>query len=489
VRWALPIVLLGATSARAVEYEVRATTLGQADQLRRLDVRDGTPLAGTVDRRRLTQDLSLWVHDILPADPDTAVAPRLEIVASLRFDRDFGDYRDTHDSGGVDVVPELHNDQLDLLLLYVEGRDLARGLLDFRAGRQTMADSLDYYAFDGADVVLHPPIYLAVEGFGGLQVRERSPLSSPTMELDGTSTSIYWQDERTALSPMFGGALLTHGLRSVQARASYRRTMSRATVRTTCFSGPCADGVDALDLYGVDEEKVALSVRGTIAERVQPFSGARYNVLTVRLDRAEAGARVVLTENHALTPAWSLFIPDFNGDSIFNLYDLHPYQDASLTWDARLGPELRGYARYLLRRFANQPSTAADGDAPVDTSAFHHGAGAGARLDRRSTSVSLDGRYEGGYGGLVAGADATAQRLVTERVTLLGRASALRFENDLRDPAVSRATWAVGLVGSARCRIASPAALQLLLEENRSEVYPSYLRLLVLLDLGYPEVP
>jgi len=483
VRAAVIIVVLGSATVRGAEFEVTTTTIGQADQLRRLDALAGTPTAEKLDRRRLTQELDLRVFEILPPpEADSGdVVPRLQLVTTLRFDRDFGDYRDS------ELVPEVRNDQLDVLTLYLEGQDFARGMLDWRVGRQTLSDLLDLYAFDGADIVFHPPIHVAVEGFGGLMVRERMPLSSPTLELDGTSRSLYWDDEREALSPMFGGALMTHGLRAVQARASYRRTMSRADVETTCLFGPCADGVDRIALSGIDEEKVALTVRGAIAGAVHPWAGARYNVLTVRLDRAEAGVRVAPHADHALTPAWSRHVPDFDGDSIFNLYALHAYQDASLTWDVRIAPGLRGHARYLVRRFTNEASSAADGDAPAETSDLHHGAGAGARLDGTRGQVRLDGRYEGGYGGLVAGADLAAlRRLAGETLTLEGRASALRFENDLRAEQLDRATWALSLVASARWQLASWAAPQLLLEENRSEVYPSYLRMLVLLDLGYP---
>lgn len=483
LRAALAIAFVSAPAGGA-QFEVKATTLGQADQIRRLEVADGSPVARTVDRHRLTQELELRVFELLPPpDPDSGhVVPRLQMVSALRFDRDFGDFR------GRSAVPELENDQVDVLDLFIEGRDFASGTVDFRVGRQTMYDALDLYAFDGADVVFHPPIHLAVEGFGGFMVRERRPLSSPTFEIDGASRSLYWDDERKALSPMFGGALMTHDLRVVQARASYRRTMSTADVETTCLFGPCPDGRDRIEISGTDEEKVALTVRGAIADVAHPWAGARYNILTVRLDRAEAGVRVVPHPDHALTPAWTRHVPDFDGDSIFNLYMLHAYQDGSLTWDVRLAPSLRGHARVLARRFSNEPSNVDEGDLPVDTTSWHRGAGAGATIESAHGSLRLDGRYEGGYGGLVTGADVAAlRRLRGDRLTLEGRASALRFETDMRTEEFARDTWALSLVASLRWQLASWAAPQLLLEENRSEVYPSYLRVLVLLDLSAPE--
>lgn len=482
MRRALALAALLPGAARAFDFEVGAATIGQGDQIRRFSG-DGVVL---MNRRRLTQILSLRLYDFLPPpDPDSGrPVPRLQMISQMRFDTNFGDFVDNMDADGVLVVPEIEDDQFDLLLLYVEGRDFLRGTTDFRVGRQAMDDPLDWFALDGADVLFRAPLHVGVEGFGGLEVRGDDPLSSPTMELDGTTTTVL-SEEHAALAPTFGGALVTHGLRDLSARASYRRTISTAATAacpSICADPSLSDGVEN-EYTGVVEEKVAASVRGRIIDALYPYGGLRYNLLVARPDLAEAGVRVQIHPRHAVTPAYSRFVPTFAGDSIFNVFSTEAYQDGALTYDVMPRSGLRAYAKGLVRRYANEARDDMD-----ETSATHVGGGAGGRLALRRGFVRLDGRADGGYGGLAAGGDLSGEwRFLVDRLALSGRVSALRYESDaaLRDEAVRRGTWSLGLQGGARWVLAEGVALHALAEENRSTLYESYFRLLGMLDLGY----
>ncbi len=467
--------------AHAYDFEISATTVGQGDQIRRFQ--DGEVVLLT--RRRVTQLLGLRVFGFLPAqDPDSGrVVPRLQLVGALRFDTDFAEFRDNTDEGGIVVVPELDNDQLDVLSLTVEGRDFLDATTDFRVGRQVVVDPLDYYAFDGGQFFFHPPIYLGVEGFGGFQVRGTDPLSSPSFEIDGTTDSVLAPDEPEALSPMFGGAIQTHGLRDVFARASYRRTFSTVAVVAVPTAGADAERTSAIE--GIDEEKLAVSARARIGDGLHPYAGVRWNALTARADLGEAGVRVALHPRHAVTPAWAMAAPDFEGDSIWNLYSTEPYHDASLTYDVvvtRAHPYvIEGYARTLARRYANEVQ-----DEVTEGSALHHGAGAGARLMFGRGFARVDGRFEDGFGGRTAGGDVSGRfDVLVDSVALEGRVTVLQFQNDVRAEALKRDMWSLGAQAGARWVLTDGVALHLLAEENSNQLYTSYLRLLAMLDLAY----
>ena len=463
--------LLLALPAAGYDFEITTESVGQGYQLRRY-APEGVVV---VARRRFTEALTLRIFELLPPpDPDSGKpTPRLEIVTAMRFGTDFGAYVDGTDAMGRDAVPELEDDALDLVFAYVEGRDL--GPVAFRVGRQVVADVLDYYSFDGARVVLQAPAHLAVEATGGSEVKGASRLGSSTLELDGTGQSIR-SDQSSALAPTVGGALETWGLRDLHGRVAYRRTWSRARI-----DDPATPDLDSdLELDGVEEEKVGASLDGRIGDAAQPYGAARYNLLTGRVDMIDGGTRVGLHPDHAVTAGYAYSVPDFAGDSIFNVYSIRPAQDASLRGDSRLGLGLRVYERYTLRRFAD------DVDAGGAGAVFSHVAGAGARLALRRGEIGTDLFYGDGYGGLYAGGSVAGRTLLLrERLLLEGRLLGARMANDVRDDLVRRDLLSLGVQAGARYVLVEGAAVHLLLEENRNDLYPSQLRVLAVLDLGY----
>ena len=103
----------------------------------------------------------------------------------MRLDADFGGYLLGAPTGAA-AIPELKQSQLDILYAYFGGRNVG-GRLDFELGRQIHFDLVNFYAFDGADLLLHLSRLFAVEALAGTEVRGDLPLSSPIYELDGTS--------------------------------------------------------------------------------------------------------------------------------------------------------------------------------------------------------------------------------------------------------------------------------------------------------------
>src|SRR5262245_49924137 len=135
---AVAVVLTAAPDAGAYEFEIEATSIGQAYQLVWFRPNHEDVI---LNRRRFTQSLRLHIWDILaprrdPGYPDRA-PPRapaeVYFTSSLRFDNDFGSFTQgdvVHGSQtdpAKQLAPELQNYDraLDLLYAYVGARDVA----------------------------------------------------------------------------------------------------------------------------------------------------------------------------------------------------------------------------------------------------------------------------------------------------------------------------------------------------------------------------
>lgn len=548
-RWWLAALVMAATSAPApagaYEFELLARSIGQAEELRSLRLL-GPDL--TLARRRFTQTLALHVWDIGRPhdewwrlyDPKPRRGPRLSFQSYVRLDHDFGDYTGgdlflgTRSVDAVDLVPELESDsmQLDVLYAFLAAEGLLDGKVDLYAGRQLGLESLDWYAFDGAAVRVRSPWHLAGEVFGGLQVRDASPVGSPTFEPDGTSSgecqeylesgvpgSGAWRPidlgrpdhnsrfrndldvcpQRDQLMPTFGGAIALDGASRLSARLSYRRTMSR----TPDLIGPAnrfderdvgyyPDEIGQAPAWGTNQEHVSLEARAPIdlaGDRVQvtPYGAARYSLLHALVDEALAGTRVKLGA-HSLEPELFYSFPTFDGDSIFNAFSVQPYVDGRLTYElSPRGAPWTGYARGWMRRFRiEDPGTAAPG-ADVDSGALAGGAQVGARWVMAPERVArVDLFHEGGYGGRRTGGFALVSWRVAAPLLVSTRLSVIDFAEDLR-PELDATS--LGAQVGATYRIHEGMATSVIAEETSSQIARSQLAVFFLLDLAFqPEL-
>jgi len=141
-------------------------------------------------------------------------------------------------------VPGVSSYRLELLTAYLEGRNLLGRRLDFRLGRQMRIDPLGFYLFDGGLVLVHLPYSVAVEGYGGLEVRGGIPFSPERFEPDGlqrlSREGLDPAEFPTIESPtipwVVAGAIRTDGYMPLHAIASetsslglHRRSGSRRT--------------------------------------------------------------------------------------------------------------------------------------------------------------------------------------------------------------------------------------------------------------------
>jgi len=543
---ALAVAALAPRLARAYEFEIRTRTYGQAEELRSIRFVGGSLL---LTSRTFTQTLALSIWDIgrpsriwrlYDSTPDRVGGPRISLQTYLRLDHDFGDWvTGDIDVGGrtlsaIDTIPELENQslQLDVLYAYVAIDDLADGMLDLHLGRQIAVDALDWFAMDGLTARVESRLGIAAEAFGGLVVRESSPVGSGTFEPDGTSgaecqeyvegatagtgswqpidlgfrtdTNPFRSDvevcpQRDELMPTFGGALELFGLRRLNARLSYRRAISP----TTGLIG-AADRLDNRDLglypdeqgqapdWGTNQERIALEARAPHdfargRGQLEAHAAARYSLLHSVIDEALAGARV-RWQGDAIEPELAWTFPTFDGDSIFNAFSIQPVVEGRLTWDhAQRDAPWSTYARSFLRRFRTEDSGRAAPGADVTTGRLAYGGAAGGRLvvapDR---ALRLDLLAEGGYGGRRTGGNASARWRLHPKWIAASRLSFIDVRSDLPDGVDG---WTLGVQAGGTHILHDEIALSLIAEETTSPAHTAALALFALVDLAFrPEL-
>jgi hypothetical protein len=461
-------VVFAAMPARAYDFQVDAETIGQAYQLRAAD-------DALVNRRRIAQYIGLHVYNLGPHDDLGRPLPNNQfyLTASMRFDADMGDFPQLTELNGRTPQHELFPEKLDLLYGYLGGRDVF-GFIDFELGRQILIDMYDWYSFDGLHVTARMPYHVAAEVWGGLNVSGEGILDSPIYRVDGTALggnengSLAARQE-DVLQPTFGVAARTYGLRFLQARLSYERTMSPT-------GDPRAPGEPG---WGVVDEHVGLTARGNLwAGKLVPWFAFRYNILAGRLDELYAGARTQFGRQ-GVSVEYVLAAPTFDGDSIWNVFASQAFDDIRVAYDVAFW-KVRAYAQAFTRLFYDDNGTYASG-----------GGNLGGRLALGTRGwVRLDGYYEDGYGGRRAGVDlATRIRLYGDDLGIRkgsvfaeGRLSYASFQDDSRpvDHAES-----FGLQAGLRWTPLDGISVHGLLEENVNRIYLSQLRVIALLDLSF----
>jgi hypothetical protein len=452
-----------ARPAAGYDFEVTSRTEGYAYQLRRYG-QDGIQLW---NRRRLTQYLGLRIFNLLGTDGEAIgsrpgrLLPLVTFHALMRLSTDFGSFADS-----VPVVPEVENNQLDLMVAALEGRNLW-GMLDFAAGRQIDMEALDFFAFDGLKVRVTSPWHLYLEAYAGTQVAGAHPFSSAVFETDGASGD----RSREAWSPTFGLATGIDDVRGAHVRAAYRGLASKATPATHGAGG------SGDSLWGVDQEVLFLGAGIDLPWlRLRPQLALRYDLLTAQVDDLQASAVLPLAPELEAQLEYLRSRPHFDGDSIFNIFTLEPFSAVSGRATLRLWSQLSLSARLGYRWF-----WAAEAEGPdVERSATSLGCVVGWRRARVHANLEAHGLL--GREGTTMGADLDGGWTPRRFVTLEGRLSAVRlYDSTHRD----KALFSFGVQAGALFRLVRGVRLLVLLEDNVSRLYASALRLLGVLDMEF----
>jgi hypothetical protein len=459
-------------SAHAYDFSMELRTIGQGYQLRGFAPTGASTL---LTRRRLTQYVNLNVYDIEPASWHGDGADRqgrnvVYLDASLRFDTDFGGFM-MNRPVGTNEIRELQQNQVDVLYAFLGAKRLG-GRVDLQLGRQIHFDVVDFYAFDGLDALVRLSHLFAVEAYGGTEVRGEAPLGSPIYELDGTSVGSRDPATRpgqaSQLRPLMGAAAVLgpDGGLPVTARLAYRRIQSATADRLPGEPG-----------WGVNDEKVALTINAAVARRVFLTGGFRYNLLLATFDDGQMALRVRASARQWLTAEATYLAPTWDGDSIWNVFAAGAYGDLRGTYELALWEGLRLYARGFARLFVGTP------DQPERGSGWAGGGSAGVVWRRTRGVLRGDGYFDDGFGGRKAGVDVSGRWEILPRVVELeGRLTGYEWQSD-QQPATDRGFVLGGQVG-ARWRLGDGIRLHVLGENNVGTFYTGQYRGLAVLELN-----
>ncbi len=477
------LVVCGAPApARAYDFSVDVRTIGQGYQVRGFAPDGSNEL---LSRRRLTQYLDLNVFDIGPDSwhGDDGGRNVFYVDASVRLDADFGGYT-LGAPTGLNSIQELNQNELDILYAFLGGRNIG-GHVDFQLGRQIHFDLIDFYSFDGADVLFHATRTFGVEGFVGTEVRGTLPLSSPIYELDGTSAGSRDPATRPAqnseLAPMAGAALVAGAPAGPwSARLSFREIWSAT-----------ANQLPGEPSSGVNEEVVSLTATAAWRDRIFLTGGVRYNVLFDELDDEQLALRVKLTPRQWLTLEHDFLAPTFDGDSIWNIFSTGAYRDLRASYELALPRGVKAYARGFARFYLatsdeiappGTPYAGQDVGAEAPGGRFAAGGSLGVAWRNLRAMVRADGYWDDGYGGRKAGVDATTRIKVREPIELEGRLTGYTWRNDVQ-PTPDSSGVVFGAEAGGRLRLGQGVHLHLLVEDNVGTYYESQFRGLAMLEL------
>ena len=170
------------------------------------------------------------------------------------------------------------------------------GWLTLRLGRQLTWDLLDLRGLDGLQISAQTPFHVAIDAWGGLSQNGGLPIDPSLYVLDGTSRSPDRRPDdprQQSLSPQptVGFSARLTGLRDLQVRLSYRHTWSPTADRQ---AAGCPLGQSCAPAWGSLEPHCGKRPWSPAQRAPAGWGAIRYDLLSGRLDEAQASLRTVL---------------------------------------------------------------------------------------------------------------------------------------------------------------------------------------------------
>lgn len=283
-----------------------------------------------IRRRRIVEELRLSLWNVLPGSGDPYYdGPRVSGELTLRLDTDLaiGSAEDAS-------LPGLEPLDAQALVAKIDAVGLLKDTLDVSAGRQIRVDSLGFFAFDGALMRLRPPVPVEITAYLGYEVRASSLWGFDALELDGTDSS-----GRRGVDDGGPGQALAGRRGMMGAELSAGRIGDWeifAAARTIGLGRRLADSrVGGGGSWG--------------GAPVRLYGAAVYSTLLGTLTEADVTASWTVASKVTLGAEYHRFRPVFEGDSIFNVFDVTPRNDVGARIDLVITENLRtaawGYVR------------------------------------------------------------------------------------------------------------------------------------------------
>ncbi|MSP25149.1 MAG: hypothetical protein EXR75_08285 [Myxococcales bacterium] len=330
--WAgIVVVTLALSSvAHAVEVEVGGEAAAQGYEV-------VSPFGDVIlGRRRLAAIVGFGAYD-LEGDPDPLAAD-YGVKVRVRLDADFGIDRAEASYDPLDrsrFVPGLAYAPVDLMVGYVEARNVARGLIGARLGRQYTSNVLGWWSFDGGLVRVTTPYFFAVEAYAGLEQRGGMPLSTSRFEAQGVwrgarrdglaeDAHLYPSFQEAAVAPGFGVALESVGPNWIHGRFDYRRVYNLGAAFTSQFPTPGGGGFEEVTGPRISHERLGYALSAVLPDIGSARGGFVYDLYSAALSRAYAGLDARVGTSHTVGLDGEFFLPTFDADSIFNWFTHNP---------------------------------------------------------------------------------------------------------------------------------------------------------------------
>ncbi len=440
-------VALAAAPARAADVEVTSDTTAQFYDLR-------SPTGESViARRRVTTSLGVAAYNLWFERPlDGSLGPELTFRARMRYDADYGASSAEEDLGNyARFVPGFTRGPVDLMYGYVEGRRLLKGWLGFKVGRQYTTDALGWWSFDGGSVRMTTPAYVAVEAYGGLEVRGGMPLSTPRWERDGVwrgdrtnfDASVYPSYQPSDVAPAMGVAVESAGLTWLHGRLSYRRVLNTGGVNTSQFASGLTTPV-RYDGTRISSERLGYSIDATLPEYGGFKGGLAYDMYLAKFGSVFASIDGFVTRKLTLSLDYDFYQPTFDADSIWNFFASEPMNDFGVrgVYDATDKLALSGSAHarmYNVRTSADSATASPNITSqvnpnyyPSNGTPFDEGGTLAARYRMGGGIYGARATGNWGDGGDRVGGEVYGERVVETRYLLSARTSLFQWDDKLR---------------------------------------------------------
>jgi hypothetical protein len=488
------LLVLAPRAAWAVDADVESDTAAQF-----YDVR--SPTGETVlSRRRLTSTLALSGYQVVDAPANDPTGPEVLFRARLRYDADYG-----AESGESDVtnfghlVPGFTRQQVDLMYGYLEGRRFAKGLIGFKVGRQYVTDVLGWYSFDGGEVRVTTPFFVAAEAYGGLEVRGGMPLSTSRFEADGVwrgdrsgyDASLYPAFQPASIAPVFGAALESTGVTWLHGRLTYRRAMNTGASNTSEF----ASGLYSPASYSgtrVSTEKIGYSLEATWPKVGDARGGLVYDVYNAKFGSVYANLDAFVCKRLTVGVDYQFYQPTFDADSIWNIFLSEPMNDLGVrsTWTAtdRFAVSAGAHARMFTVQTAEEvtgtsPNIYAGNPSYFPSSPLSFDGGGDVSARYKFGEGSLGMRASGNFGaeGDRVGGDVMGERVFDSRYVVEGRLNLWQWQDNLRP---DRDAVSFGYVAGVGYRFAQRSQTLFEFQQDTNRLVGSRLRMMLYLTLA-----
>lgn len=402
-------------SAQAYQAEVDATLDAQFYSLQSPY---GSPL---VQRRRYTQTLALNLYDI--QSDRTPLGPQLSFKSRLRLDADFGQRPEERNPDSASYVPGLVEAPLDIMYAYLDGQRYLDGYLGFRLGRQYVVDTLGFWSFDGAEVMLTTPAYIAIEAYAGFEQRGGLPmLSTSRFEAGGVSrgdrTGLSFGQspsflQESKLAPAYGFAIESSGVHFLKSRFTYRKVINRDAVLVSPFLDNGGGLTYALG-DRTSSERLGYSLRADKSDLGAAMGSVVYDLYNRKITQYNAGLDWYATDRAVFGANLDYFLPTFDGDSIFNWFAHRGTTSATARADLTFSKQLEVAASGGVKRFETEGDTssyATTGDSTRIGAEYNYLGTLGGRYRFWDGSIALNGMAESGDAGHRYGGDVSARKL------------------------------------------------------------------------------